>query len=130
LAFDSESYDTDAIHDNSINNQRLTVPAGITEIKLGAIVQFDSNTTGVRRAAISKNDETTFPAGVPGLPFVELPAGVGGGVPTIINIVSSKINVVATDYFTVAAWHNSGGSLDIDTEYLGYQMCFWMEIIK
>src|SRR4030067_1312943 len=38
LSFDSESYDTDAIHDNGVNPERLTVPAGVSKVRLVASV--------------------------------------------------------------------------------------------
>lgn len=34
LTWDSEEYDTDAFHDNSSNNSRLTVPSGVTLVRL------------------------------------------------------------------------------------------------
>lgn len=45
IAFDSEGYDTDAIHDTVTNNSRLTVPSGVTKVKLSGSCYL-SNVTG------------------------------------------------------------------------------------
>lgn len=47
VAWDSESYDTDTIHDNVTNNTRLTTPSGVTKVRLQGQVDvsaFTANT--------------------------------------------------------------------------------------
>src|SRR4029077_20051578 len=60
LAFDSERFDTDTIHDTVTNNSRLTCKhAGVYVI--GAHVQFDSGAAGgARYVSIMLNGTTTY----------------------------------------------------------------------
>lgn len=127
LSFNTESYDTDSIHDTVTNNQRLTVPTGVTKIKLFGAVVFESNSTGTREVSISKNDETTNPTGVIGLPKWEA-NGISGLI-GIGNIDSAPITVTGGDYFTLCAFQTSGAGL----EAIGgatYGTYFGMEIIE
>jgi hypothetical protein len=60
LPFDSEDHDTDSIHDTVINNSRLTVPAGVTKIRLSTKVEFLTNSTGSREVSVRKNNLITY----------------------------------------------------------------------
>lgn len=42
VAWDQEVYDTDSIHDNVTNNTRLTVPSGVTLVRVGAAYHISS----------------------------------------------------------------------------------------
>ena len=42
IVHDAEDYDTDSIHSNSVNNTRLTVPSGVTKVRLSANVHIDA----------------------------------------------------------------------------------------
>ena len=128
LSFDSENYDTNSIHDNATNNQRLTVPSGVTKIKLFGQVVFPSNATGERQAGVSKNDETTTPTVPVGVPVSKIDAA-GGSSATFLNISSPVITVVAGDYFTLWVQQTSGGNLNVAVATTGYTY-FAMEIIK
>ncbi|GAI75713.1 unnamed protein product, partial [marine sediment metagenome] len=57
LAFDSEEYDTDNIHDTVTNNSRLTCKTAGKYIVLG-YVYFVFDATGVRMVDLLLNDET------------------------------------------------------------------------
>jgi len=127
LAFDTEDEDTDSIHDTVTNNQRLTVPSGVTKIKLHAQVLWAANATGYREVRMSKNDETTTPTGVVGLAEVREEATSSGGVSH--NISTPPITVAANDYFTLAVFQNSGGALNVVNSGIGHKTYFAMEII-
>src|SRR6266498_153432 len=59
LAFNSERFDTDTIHDTLTNNTRLTCKtAGVYEI--GGGVEFAANATGVRSLQIRLNGTTAI----------------------------------------------------------------------
>jgi len=126
LQFDSESYDTDTIHDTVTNNKRLTVPAGVTRIKLFGRVNFAGNATGTRIISFSKNDETTIPTGVVGLPYDERTPTASS---LYMHLASPTIDVVAGDYFTLMAYQSSGGDLLILDNLGGFYTYFVMEIV-
>jgi hypothetical protein len=46
IAFDAEEYDTDGYHDNASNNTRLTVPSGVSYVRLHAIVSVTGLSAG------------------------------------------------------------------------------------
>lgn len=128
LAFNTEAYDTDDIHDTVTNNNRLTVPAGVTKVKLWGQVLFAANATGIRNVLISKNDDNATPAGAPGLPSLQISATPSLGC--TINVSSTVIEVIGGDFFTLAALQSSGGNLNTATVSNGFRTSFAMEIIE
>ena len=61
VAWNAETFDTDTMHDNTTNNQRITfTTAGTYLITFRAM--WASNTAGARSLAIEKNGTTTFNA--------------------------------------------------------------------
>lgn len=113
----TDSYDTDSIHDSSTNNSRLTVPSGITKVRITGQIRFAANSTGTRYAGIEKNrvGQEAFSSGL----------ATGSGVVHGINLDTGIINVSAADYFEISAYQDSGGGLNIDTT-----SWFSMEIIE
>lgn len=61
IAWNAEEYDTDSIHDNATNNTRLTVPSGVTRVRLSGMVMV-SNFTGSTDLSfyLSKNGAAPF----------------------------------------------------------------------
>lgn len=121
INFDSEEYDTDSIHDNATNNTRLTVPTGVTKVRLTAQASFASNATGSREAKFQKN----------GLNFTGMCALEWDANATNVHhmtLVSPVLVVVATDYFELELTQNSGGNLDTINGANGVN--FSMEIIE
>lgn len=101
LAFNTESYDTNAYHDNSTNNSRLTIPSGKGGYYLiTAIVQWDVNATGRRELYIAKNGtlisgaEVTASAAAYPKPNFSMPFALAVG-----------------DYVEVKLYQSSGGNL-------------------
>ena len=123
IDWDSEDYDTSTIHDTVTNPSRLTVPAGVTRIKLHAQICFDANATGVRRVLIYK-----YGAEWVRQPYVNIAAPATG--PGIIIISSPAYTVSATDYFTVAVLQSSGGALNLAGGNSNPSSYFAMEIIE
>lgn len=121
IPFDTEDYDTDLIHDNVTNNTRLTVPAGVSKVRLTAGIRWDASTTGQRFAKIQKNGASYY-----GHPTMDIPAAAVGD--TYINLTSSVVDVIAGDYFEVLVQQTSGANLTIDSANLG--TWFAMEIIE
>ena len=123
INFDQEDYDTDSIHDNSTNNERLTVPSGVTKVRLTARISWSSNSTGYRQATILEN-------GVNMLAEPSVTTNAVNGTDTEILLVSAVVRVVANDYFTLTAFQNSGGNLDVRGFTDGRRTWFAMEILE
>jgi hypothetical protein len=105
LAWNQESYDAGAFHDNATNNTRLTVPSG----KAGkywcyAKVRFAANATGRRRIEIWKN-------GSAAISRKYMPAN---GTDIVHIDIFEEVDLIATDYLEVRVEQNSGGSLNVD----------------
>jgi len=121
LSFNLEDFDTDAIHDNSTNNSRLTVPAGVTKVQLNTNIEWASG-TGRRESAIIKNGSAFIGRGEMVTPAVS-------GSTTSYSILSSVVVVVAGDFFEVEVFQTSGGNLNVQADS-GQATWFNMDIIK
>lgn len=92
VAWDSEIYDHLAIHDNSTNNTRLTVPSGVNYVRLsGAIVMGLVGNNNWVLGQIHKNG-----AGFDGMPQY---AGNTNAAYPRFTMHSAVVPVVAGDYF-------------------------------
>jgi len=127
LSFDSEDYDTDAIHDIVTNNQRLVVPDGVTKIRLTAQLSWAGGTAGRREVFISKNDDAANPTGGVGMPNVFIDTSTASGTSQIAH--SPVIRVNAGDFFTVCALQTSGSG-QFAFSATNYETWFAMEIIE
>lgn len=119
--WNTESYDTDSFHDTSTNNERLTVPAGVTRVRLHASVWWAGNSSGQRTATFAKNGSQTF---------VGNSYDREGSPPTndmAQEIVSPILSVTASDYFEVQVSQNSGGALNANGSTVW--AWFFMEVI-
>lgn len=106
LTWDAEVYDTDAIHDNSTANSRLTVPSGVTQARLSFSIAVPS-ATGQHVGTVLKNGS----AGDYGLPGCETDTA---GADNLCGM-GAWIDVTPGDYFELRYFQNSGGSLNIGT---------------
>jgi len=122
LVWDTEGYDTSSIHDNVTNNTRLTVPSGITKVKLKASVTFAGDTTGTRKIYIWKNSLSTHYVGK-GYSTEDSPVSTG----TYLHTSTSVLEVIAGDYFEAFVAQTSGGDLDAIAANVTW---FAMEIIE
>lgn len=95
IAWDSEVYDTNAIHDNVTNNTRFTVPAGVTFVEIGCLASL-SLVAGdtIMSLAAKKNGSTAFD----GACAVTDTTPAGNPDPDLF-VTSGPIPVVAGDYF-------------------------------
>ena len=121
VPFNAEVYDTDAIHDNSVNPSRLTVPTGVSQVRLQAHCNFNSNTTGHRLIQVLKNA-----AVFPGMP--ELNFGAGGTGLQRLTTASAVVDVVGGDFFELGAFQNSGSAVNIGTTT--DDLWFSMEVVE
>ena len=124
VLFDSEAYDTDSVHSTSSNTGRLTVPSGVTKIRLTAQVQFTGNSTGAtRKLRITKNGGA---GGIDNNRDTYLPIVVnapGGQTEAhMVELSTGVIECVATDFFELHATQNSGITLQLLADQ------YWMEM--
>jgi hypothetical protein len=107
LTFDLENYDTDGFHDNSVNNSRITIPAGKGgKYLFTAWMNYATNATGTRGFNFVKNGSTA----VASLTWVD--ANSESTRPTRIA-GSAVLDLVATDYIEMEGYQKSGGNLNV-----------------
>ena len=103
VPMNAEIYDTDAFHSTTVNNTRITIPAGKGGYYLVQVnAQFGANSTGTRQALVYKN----------GASFFEAPQ-VGGLATGTGPIGVTVMNLIATDYLELFVFQNSGGALTV-----------------
>ncbi len=105
ITFGAETYDTATIHDNSVNNTRLTVPVGIKAGRISASIVFDpANTTGVRTIRLLKNG-----ASFPGVPE----ATVQASVTNVVSFSTPLLELAAGEFFEVQAVQTGGAAVNV-----------------
>lgn len=105
LAFDTETEDNDAMHDNVTNNSRITIKtAGRYQIIL--LLTFASNATGFRIGNIRLNGTTVIGSNV-------VPA-VNGNATRVVVTRSRRFAV--NDYIEALAHQTSGGNLNVNSQ--------------
>lgn len=119
IAWDAEDHDTDSIHDNVTNNTRLTVPAGVTRVRIGAIVELSSVTADMYAILTALKNAAAFVGGP------RTAQEVGATTPAL-TFSSPALTVVAGDYFEVTLLVETDTSITVESE----RSCFWMEIIE
>ena len=122
--WDTEAYDTDGYHDNVTNNSRITIPAGVTKVRLTAHILWDFWNGNTRTVKIRKNgsDGAIDDAVITYQPKISCTAGQQSGVQGYF-IDSGIITVAPADYFEVLVWQNTGGNLNVTA----YQSWFQVE---
>lgn len=112
LAWDSEDWDTDNIHDNVTNNSRLTCrTAGKYMVTL--MIRFDPNATGERHIWLAKGGVNIYENTVAAM----APAGA----PTIVFFFIT-LDLAVDDYLEMKAYQDSGGDLNDDYTRSRFQM--------
>ncbi len=111
LDFNNEEYDTDNIHDTSVNPSRLTVPAGVTRVQLWCqiagtgdetfgdfIIQLIKNGSGLPKGGFHINLEQTTSL-------------------FKMTTISTVLEVNPTDFFELRVFQNSGGDMTVDPQF-------------
>ncbi len=121
-AWDTERYDTDNFHDNSVNPSRLTIPAGlgITKIRL----------TGTYGLSLQDGDVANltrfFKNGATVAELQGFRTQVSSSNDPVNNITSPVIEVVDGDYFEI----ETRGSADISITILATRSHFAIEVVE
>lgn len=119
VAWQTATIDTDSIWSGGAPT-RLTVPAGVTKVRLFAGVRFASGSTGSRQVIMFMNGATFQGRGALHVPAVT-------SQPVEINVASGAITVVAGDYFEAIAFHTQGSALAVASHESTW---FEMEIVE
>jgi hypothetical protein len=105
ITFDTETFDTDAYHDNVTNSGRLTVPAGKAGYyNIYFCIQFDVNATGDREVSLYINGTASR------ICFQNQP-----GDATIYTALtgSTTYYLADTDFVQLTAYQDRGGALNL-----------------
>lgn len=102
LAFNSERFDTDTIHDTVTNNSRLTCKTAGKYI-VSATIGFASNATGVREVDVKLNGTTNIAR--------RIENAVNGD--NHYTTVDSLYDLAVNDYLEIAVVQTSGGALNV-----------------
>lgn len=94
VAWDAEISDTSTIHDNATNNTRLTVPSGVTRVKLKVNLELANVTADTWVAVKMRKNGAAFDG--QGSQSVET-----GNTTVYLNAESAVVTVSGGDYFDV-----------------------------
>jgi len=109
----TDLYDTDAFHNPSSNNSRITIPSGKGgKYRFETMIRFDGNSSGARSIKFYIN-------GSEGQTVYRAPAFAAGAV---INTVSFTLTLNAADYVEIFINQTSGGNVDLDYSGSGTQL--------
>lgn len=119
-AFDLMSWQTATVDTDGIFSvgapTRLTVPTGVTRVRLSASVGWALNATGQRMVSLLKNGsipEGSLAQNAPGL----------ASLMSAVSSSSGSLAVTAGDYFELRVAQTSGGSLNaLETERTWFEM--------
>ncbi|MBA7538208.1 hypothetical protein ES705_30482 [subsurface metagenome] len=106
VAFNSEQYDTDAIHDPVVSNSRLTCKTAGKYV-ISTSVGWETNAKEQRRLDIRLNRTSN-------IAYVRQQACLQG---TTNQSVTTIYDLAVGDYIEVSVYQNSGGNLDLNVVY-------------
>lgn len=121
IPWQATTEDTDSIW-SAGNPTRLTVPAGVTRVRLSGSIQYEASTSGVRFLLISKNG-SDFEGRVRDV------IGSSGTTGIALGMSASTADVAVSpgDYFELRAYHNGSSSLDLIS---GTALWFSMAVVE
>lgn len=102
VTWPNEDFDTDAYHSNVTNNSRFTA-AIAGKYLVGASIQWDANTTGIRELYAVVNGVTS----------TRLAGSVQPASAGLVQNLSIALDLAAADYIEFYVRQNSGGARDI-----------------
>jgi hypothetical protein len=102
---------------NSSNPTRLTVPSGVTRVRVGCTIKFTPNASSYRGVWITEVGSLSTD-----LPSTQIQAVSVASISTNINLASGAINVSPSTYFEVFLVQESGSALGVTGN-------FWIEAV-
>jgi hypothetical protein len=110
LAFNSERWDTNLIHDTATNNTRLTAKTAGTYL-IGGGIYFAAEDTGYRQITV----KVTFAAGGSKTIATHSTDNLGSTIANVLTI-DTVYNLAVNDYVELLVRQNSGASLTVYTD--------------
>lgn len=104
IPWDVAEYDDASFWEGVTNPERLTVPVGVTKVKLAGSGYFEGNSTGRRVLKVIKGGSDFV-----GMPITSITPSTAN--PMYINLASPVLEVTAGNYFELRAYQDSGSSL-------------------
>ena len=117
LTFDTERFDTAALHSTSSNTSRITVPTGgAGKWMIGGHIAFAGNTTGARYVGLRVN----------GTDYIAFQEAITTAATTTLGLcsVATLYALADGDYVELIAFQTSGGNLNV-TASAKYSPEFW-----
>jgi hypothetical protein len=114
LVFASEVYDTDGFYNVGTSTTRLTVPSGVSLVRLSGSIGWASTTSGQHVVSMAKNG-----ASFPGVAAKDVSAGLTDT--KAVTTVSTPQPVTAGDYFTLQHFSATSNTLG-DTDNRWFQI--------
>jgi hypothetical protein len=114
VAWNDEEYDTDGFHDTGSNPSRLTIPSGVSKVRLTAAAITSASTTQLIISML-KN----------GAAFTGGGTSEAAGGTERVNAVSAVVDVVAGDYFELSLF--STAAINVSSNVLNW---FSIEVME
>lgn len=123
ITWDTETFDDGGWHDNVTNNSRLTVPAGIDRVSIGAFLSMSNVDDGVQIFVnINKNAVGNWPEKAAQL---ALKSSTSTQQPRV-SLTTGQCKVVPGDYFEIAV---SSTPSDASFDVAATNSSFWIESV-
>ena len=117
IPWGATEFDTEGFWDAG-NPTRLTVPSGVSRVRLLGNIRWQSSATGERQVLVTKNG-----AAFQGQPMARHgAAGLAGQ-----NLTSPALAVSPGDVFELSVWHSAGASLNVEADS---QTWFAIEVVE
>lgn len=123
LLFSGESYDTDQFH--YVYQERLTIPSGVSKVRLSGKVGWAANNSGHRAVGIHKNGGIGYQGYANAIQAIN-----SGTIVTWMYVQSPILYVVPGDYFTLNVYQFSGTALNALGTSNGSYSWFAVEVIE
>ena len=122
-SWDSEDYDTDALHSTVTNTSRLVAVAAGTYQLTGAVT-FSANATGIRAVVFRKNAAGSNSGGSL---IAESNTGLASSTQPTTALVVKEVQLALNDYVEMFVYQNSGAGLaTVANNYLTWASMRWV----
>ena len=119
ITWDTDDIDSDSFHDTGSNQERLTVPSGVTKVRLGANVRISPLTAGDDWSMRIRKNAADFPGGAEA-------AGLTVNTVAEGSVVSPVVEVIAGDFFDVFVDTETDTDVTVDA----LASAFWIEVVE